>query len=211
VTDVSSPSAAVGDPLRERLVAAAAEVFAERGYERAGVAEIARRAGLTTGAIYSRYSGKAELLLDAIDVHTHDEIRRLLGGDRPPERGTAVLAALGTHLVEPTADAGHALVFEAFVAARRDPNVAVMLRRRIEDQDARLAKLVEEGKADGTIDPSLSTDAVVLFSHAVGFGFLLYGIVDRELPSRRDWQEVIARVVAGAAPEREQTESEAGI
>ena len=45
------------------LIKAAAEVFAERGYAGAGVAEIARRAGVTTGAIYSRYSGKSELLL----------------------------------------------------------------------------------------------------------------------------------------------------
>ena len=37
------------------LIDAAAEVFAERGYDGAGVAEIARRAGVTTGAIYSRY------------------------------------------------------------------------------------------------------------------------------------------------------------
>jgi len=124
-------------------------------------------------------------------------------GTTCPSAARPCFAALGGHLVEPVSDAGHALVFEAFVAARRDPNVAAMLRRRIEDQDARLAKLVEEGKADGTIDPSLSTDAVVLFSHAVGFGFLLYGVVDRELPTRRDWQEVIARVVAGAAPTAE--------
>ena len=75
-----------------------------------------------------------------------------------------------------------------------------MLRRRIEDQDARLAKFVEEGKADGTIDPALATDAVVLFSHAVGLGFLLYGIVERDLPSRGEWHDVISRVVAAAAP-----------
>ena len=36
------------------LIKAAAEVFAERGYAVAGVAEIARRAGVTTGAIYRR-------------------------------------------------------------------------------------------------------------------------------------------------------------
>jgi TetR/AcrR family transcriptional regulator, transcriptional repressor of aconitase len=39
------------DPTRERLLAAAAEVFAEKGYDRAGVQEIAHRAGFTTGAI----------------------------------------------------------------------------------------------------------------------------------------------------------------
>jgi TetR/AcrR family transcriptional repressor of uid operon len=187
------------DDTRERLLDAAAEVFAERGYERAGVAEIARRAGLTTGAIYSRYTGKAELLLDAIDLRTHDEIRRLLGGDRAAGRGTAVLEALGAHLVDPAPDPGQDLLFEAFVAARRDPHVAAMLRRRIEDQDARLAKLVEEGKADGSIDPALATDAVVQFSHAVGLGFLLYRTIERELPSQADWNTVITRVVAAAA------------
>jgi TetR/AcrR family transcriptional regulator, repressor for uid operon len=206
VTDVAPT---VADETRERLLDAAAEVFAERGYERAGVAEIARRAGLTTGAIYSRYAGKADLLLDAIDLRTHDEIRRLLGGDRPVARGTAVLEALGAHLVDPTPDAGQDLLFEAFVAARRDPQVAAMLRRRIEDQDARLAKLVEESKADGSIDPALATDAVVQFSHAVGLGFLLYRSIARELPSQEDWNAVITRVVAAAATPPGSTEAKA--
>jgi AcrR family transcriptional regulator len=198
-TGHEAPSAAA-DETRHRLLDAAAAVFAERGYERAGVAEIARRAGLTTGAIYSRYAGKAELLLDAIDLRTHDEIRRLLGGGGAAGRGTAVLAALGTHLVDPAPDPGQDLLFEAFVAARRDPQVAAMLRRRIEDQDARLAKLVEEAKADGTIDPDLATDAVVVFSHAVGLGFLLYRSIERDLPTQQDWSAVITRVVASAAP-----------
>lgn len=192
-------SAAAEDP-RQRLLDAAADVFAERGYEGAGVAEIARRAGVTTGAIYSRYAGKAELLLDAIDQRTHDEIRRLLGGGGAAGRGAAVLAALGEHLVDPEPEPGHALLFEAFVAARRDPQVAAMLRRRIEDQDARLAKLVEEGKADGSIDPALATDAVVHFSHAVGLGVLLYRMVGRDLPAKSDWIEIITRIVAAAAP-----------
>ena len=52
------------DETRARLVDAAAEVFSERGYDGAGVQEIARRAGLTTGAIYGRFTGKAELLRD---------------------------------------------------------------------------------------------------------------------------------------------------
>jgi TetR/AcrR family transcriptional regulator, repressor for uid operon len=196
VTDATSSSTSSTDETRARLIDAAAEVFAERGYERAGVAEIARRAGLTTGAIYSRYTGKADLLLDAIDARACHEIQRLLGG------GASALAALGAHLVDPderATHAGHALLLEAFVAARRDPQVAAMMRRRIEDQDAHLAKLVEEGKADGTVDAALSTDAVVAFSHAIGLGFLLYRSIGRELPSRDDWIKVIDRVVEAAA------------
>src|SRR2546423_13171169 len=51
---------------RDRILAAAAEVFAERGYEGAAVSDIARRAGFTTGAIYGRFRDKAELLLEAV-------------------------------------------------------------------------------------------------------------------------------------------------
>ena len=56
------------DGITDRLLTAAIEVFTERGIEKAGVALIARRAGLTTGAIYSRWEGKQDLLLDALDV-----------------------------------------------------------------------------------------------------------------------------------------------
>src|SRR3954454_9960132 len=80
-----------------RLVTAAAEVFSERGYDGAGVQEIARRAGLTTGAIYSRYSGKAELLLEAIRGSSNDEFDALFADHRFDERATDLLTTVGSH------------------------------------------------------------------------------------------------------------------
>ena len=71
------------------LIKAAAEFFAERGYAGAGVAEIARRAGVTTGAIYSRYSGKSELLLEALKrsfvLHFGDAIASALSDENRAE------------------------------------------------------------------------------------------------------------------------------
>ena len=54
------------DDLGAALVISAAEVFAEEGYDSATVAEIARRAGVTTGAIYNRFSGKGGLLAEVV-------------------------------------------------------------------------------------------------------------------------------------------------
>ena len=51
---------------RAKLLDAAAEVFAAQGYDGARVGEIARRAGLSTGAIYAHYATKAALLADAV-------------------------------------------------------------------------------------------------------------------------------------------------
>ncbi len=45
------------DPL---IIEAARETFAKCGYKNATVREIAKRAGVTTGAIYTRYKGKEQ-------------------------------------------------------------------------------------------------------------------------------------------------------
>ena len=77
MSDVTGASTPSGDPTRDRLVAAAADVFADKGYDGAGVQEIARRAGFTTGAIYGRFRGKSELLLAAIEAQSDDEFDQL--------------------------------------------------------------------------------------------------------------------------------------
>src|SRR5688572_19024336 len=135
MADRSSDQEGAGDDTRARLLRAAADVFAERGYAGAGVAEIARRAGLTTGAIYSQFADKSGLLLEAIDAVSTHEVRAVLQGTRPHDRPTDILATIGSHLVETADDGGQSLLLEAFVAARRDPELAAMLRQRIGDQD----------------------------------------------------------------------------
>ena len=187
-----------GDGMSHRLLHAAAEVFAEKGYERAGVAEIARRAGVTTGAIYSRYGGKAELLLEAVDHHVPDSIDNILNGGSAVSSPTEVLSSLGDHLLDPL-DGGHALFLEAVVAARRDPDLADRLRRRVEEEDRRLGKLVDEATTEGLFDPGLDERSVVRLAHAIGFGMLLTRSMGLELPAAENWHEVINRVITGLA------------
>ncbi|HKE75173.1 MAG TPA: helix-turn-helix domain-containing protein, partial [Acidimicrobiales bacterium] len=55
---------------RERLLDAAARVFELKGYEGATVAQIAREAGVSSGAIYAHYASKADLLADALRAHS---------------------------------------------------------------------------------------------------------------------------------------------
>ena len=187
--------------LTDRLLHAAAEVFAEKGYERAGVAEIARRAGVTTGAIYNRFGGKAELLLEAVDHHVPRSLDNVLNGasesvGRLP--ATKVLSTLGDHLLDDL-DGGHGLFLEAMVAARRDPELAARLRERVADEDRRLGKLVDEGTSDGLLDPDLDQQAIVRLAHAIGFGMLLTRSMGLDLPDPDHWHVVIGRVLDGLA------------
>jgi AcrR family transcriptional regulator len=53
---------------RAALVGAALEIVAAKGFAAASLDEIAAKAGMTKGAIYSNFSGKAELLLAAMSA-----------------------------------------------------------------------------------------------------------------------------------------------
>ncbi len=197
------------DELGERLLEAAAEVFAERGYDKAGVAEIARRAGATTGAIYARYPGKADLLVEAIDPHAGDELEMLFADHQFQGRMEDILLAAGSSLVQTDPDerSRSSLLLESFVAARRHADVAEVLRDRVLERRDRLTAIIEAAKADGGIEGALDTASMVLFCHAVGFGFLLVEALDLELPDPENWQALITRLVdaLGTAPTSEPT------
>lgn len=71
---------------REVIVAAASELFAERGYRGTSVEEIARRSGVTPPVVYEHFSSKVELYRDLLERH-FAELRGVwsqhLAGDDP--------------------------------------------------------------------------------------------------------------------------------
>jgi AcrR family transcriptional regulator len=77
---------------RELIVAAAAAVFAERGYNGASIEEIARRSGVTPPVVYDHFASKQALYRALLESHFAD-LRRVWGenfvGDDPPARRVA--------------------------------------------------------------------------------------------------------------------------
>ncbi len=184
--------------LTERLLASAIELFAERGLEKAGVAAIARRAGVTTGAIYARWTGKHEMLLDALDLVMTAHLDQALSG-RAGASADQILESLGADLMIRDA-ASDALLMEAVAAAHRDAEFRTMLNQRLGEQEFKLATVVDTGKADGLIDPDLSTDAVVALCQAISFGFVLFSVIEKPLPAADEWSTVINRLITAALP-----------
>ncbi|MEU7636294.1 TetR/AcrR family transcriptional regulator [Streptomyces sp. NPDC039016] len=60
-----------------RLLDAARETFADRGFHGASIEEICDRAGLTRGAFYSNYRTKEELFFALFDLHARRVVERL--------------------------------------------------------------------------------------------------------------------------------------
>ena len=179
------------------LIQAAAEVFAERGYAGAGVAEIARRAGVTTGAIYSRYSGKSELLLEALKrsfvLHLGDAIASALSGENRAEnfdQDGVGIRSIGLLANDEWKD-HDALFLEAVVASRRDEEIATMLSQRLETAGTFLAKRIDTQKANGPVDSSFDTDALKTYALAMRMGFSVLRSLNYEMPDPDEWQTVL--------------------
>lgn len=189
------------DPLGSRLLEAAVSEFALRGYAGARVAEIARRAGVTTGAIYSRFRGKAELLAEAITWATTDEFDRLFSDHRFDGRMEDILRIAGSQLIvrddteDPMQASAPGLLLQAFAAARNEPDVKTMLRDRMVERHERLVQVVDAAKSGGGIDPDIDTTALVTFCYSLGLGFLLLEVVDLPMPERVGWDRLVERLL----------------
>jgi AcrR family transcriptional regulator len=194
---VQAPPVAVATGTRERLIAAAIEVFAEQGYEGARLQDIARAAGLTTGAIYANFRGKAELLFAAIGARAGVELDGLLAGAAGTETRT-LLERLGDRL--PQARPEPSLLVDALAAARRDPELAALLRDRLGGREAMLADVVERAQHDGTVTDSISADAFARFATMLATGALVMRGLGIDQPDPDDWHALIARLLDALAP-----------
>ena len=189
---------------RERLLLAAADVFARRGYDGTRVADIAAEADVSSGALYAHFGSKAELLVAALRAHG----RRLLAEALAAEPGrpvTDLLLRIGRRLPR-RPDARGYLIVEALVAARRDDDVAGPMRDYVGERADRLAELVRAAQDGGELDPSLSPGALAHFCLLLAMGSALV-TPDLHAVSEEEWAALLTRVIAGLAPPAASTQT----
>jgi AcrR family transcriptional regulator len=182
---------------RDRLIDAATDVFATHGYEGTRLQDVARAAGLTTGAVYSNFRNKGELLFEAIGTRSATEIDDLLrtvhGATLP-----AALRDLGRRIVERDA---RALLLDAIVAARRDPDLADHLRERSQEREAWLAGVVHDAQSEGALDAGVDADALARLCTTIALGSLVIRALDLPMIEPDAWGDVVDRLVDSVAPE----------
>ena len=131
---------------RERLLEAAARVFAREGYAGASVEEVAGEAGFSTGALYSNFSGKEELFLALLTRNVERVSGRV--ADAVAERPTVEERAHGAaaewmRFVEREPD--QILLFMEFWAyAVRDPEVRPRFAAAYAEPRAATARLIDD-------------------------------------------------------------------
>ena len=156
---------------RRALLDAAAELLVEVGYTAAGLDEIALRAGLTKGAVYSIFGNKLALVRALAEDHA-DQYAQLPGldGHAPETPVEEVLESLARGYLElvlrPESLSTLAFELELASLALRDQGTLEVMRSRERAQTRRLAELLagrprRSGSVLSDADAALTADLVL--------------------------------------------------
>ena len=123
---------------RDRLLDSAARVIARDGYHRARLVDVARDAGLTTGAVYSNFRDKEELFLAAFD--RVQGLSETMFEESPPDIDALVAAyRRAARRFEGSNDL-QVLNFELALLGARDPRFHDHLERGMRESIAAVAE-----------------------------------------------------------------------
>jgi AcrR family transcriptional regulator len=188
----SSPSALRADAARnrERIVAAASEMFAERGLE-ASTAEIAERAGVGEGTLFRRFASKDDLIQAVIEDRMQGTLAALDRALEHPDAGTALRRWLHDSVAELAADQGF---FEAAGDRCLTTPEFAPLRRQILD---RMAALLRRAKDAGDVREDLAPQDLSFLIAAASSTAMM------PLPGLRDdaWKRYLGLILDGMRPE----------
>lgn len=155
--------------VRDRIVKAAIEVFAEHGFHRATMQDIVRQSGLSVGAIYTYFKSKSDLILAGCDLITAQELgelrERLASVTDYRQRVATALGFFFDQFEEQRSGRGTSvLMTQAWAEVEADPAIREMVRRRRREIVGPTALLLQEGVVRGELPSWLDVESV---AHAI--------------------------------------------
>jgi AcrR family transcriptional regulator len=186
----AAPAGGDRDEVRARLIRAAADVFAREGYAGTRIMDIVREAGVSTGTVYGRFRSKNELLREAVMVAS-GRAGALASG--APSLGE--LIRFGARLQERALFSFEAMRLEAYVTARREPEVSEALAAAYDRWRTGVEPLVADAEADGTL-AGVDPEAVLFLYRTLYLGLLLHRGSGLAGPDPDAWAALVDRIVA---------------
>lgn len=185
---------------KDRILAAATEEIAEVGFERARLTEIARRAEMTPGSVYTWFKNKEDLfraaLEDALEKQVESNFVALQHlGEVDATHWLIQIASLVPRNVDnPGPTPAQILLLEAYYASWRDQSARKKLLPRIEQHFELYERVVRKAQNDGFLSKALDTQLIAMIFLAIPTGMSMLQFAGLPRPSDEKWLPVFERL-----------------
>jgi AcrR family transcriptional regulator len=181
---------------RDELVQAAAHVFGEQGFHSARLDDVAERAGYSTGAIYSNFSGKEDLFLAVLEWQVAAHVRDLRAAVEPesdPERRVAA-AAMQWLDEQRRGQRAFLLFVELWAYAARSPRFRRSFVQRVRALREASAALI----AEADVPLKLPPEELAVIANALTNGMALERRIDPAAVPDDLYGKALGLLLAGA-------------
>lgn len=158
---------------RQRILDAAWALFAERGYHETTMRQIAAGLEMTTGVLYTYFSGKEEIL-SALADRSRERTTRMLEGVVAGESARQAMGKLFDMMVEfwPTEHGrlGVRANLNLMAEAGRREDLRKVVAELLANMESTLTKLTRKGVENGEFGPDTDPEALAIFLGALLIG-----------------------------------------
>jgi AcrR family transcriptional regulator len=151
---------------REKIIAAARALFAERGYEGATIRDIAKAAGMSTGAVFASFTDKSDLFIDIAETEQAELYHEMRAAKEGLNGRAAILAMLDAAAERQLASLA---LIQAIMSALWTPGLGEKVRRRL---DRRTAASLIHGVVEDDLHQDSDGYCALLIADMIWDGYL---------------------------------------
>lgn len=156
-----------GDETRQRIIAQAAPIFNQRGYEGCSIQAIMEATGLEKGGIYRHFESKEELAAEAFDyAWTFASTKRRQNLDGIADHADRLKQHIANFVTRTGLPGGCPLLNTAVDADNGNPVLRDRVRKALRNWQTMLRTTLEDGIGAGTIRQGIDVAAVA--NHIIG-------------------------------------------
>ncbi len=185
---------------RDRLLDAAARVFAERGYQAASVDDVAAQAGLSKGAVYWNFKSKDDLFLTLYEERIGRRLRDMVELTQSAPTDEPASEGVNQQLLQVLVEERDLVLlsYEYWSLAMRRPELRARYVERNTALRSGLARALEERQRQlGAPEFSVSADDVATAFVALGSGLAMMKLADPDGVADGLFGEILSLVYDG--------------
>jgi TetR/AcrR family transcriptional repressor of nem operon len=186
-----------GEETRRKIVAAAAPIFNQHGYEGSSLSALMEATGLKKGGIYRHFSSKEELAAEAFDYTWQAAWKaRMLHLDEQ-ETGPGKLKQLIANFIDyrPAIAGGCPVLNSAVDADDGNPVLRARVEKALRFWKARLREIVRKAAQRGELRPGIDPKTVATLIVATLEGALMISRIERNDGALRQVQAHLNRYI----------------